>query len=155
MKGIVKRRKTQREYYKKHSEKIRMRKNKWRKENPEYYINYRKEHSKQEKIRAKKWRVNNLEKSNIIVRKSRLKKYGITLDKYDEMFKNQNGVCAVCLKQESVKISGKTKLLSVDHNHTTGKVRQLLCDNCNKAIGLLKDNSLLAKRVEEYLIKWE
>lgn len=152
--SIVKRREAQKEYYQKHSEKIKLRKKKWREEHPEYHKQYRMEHTEQEKIRARKWALNNPDKAKLIERKNRLKKYGITVEIYDEMFKNQNGVCAICLKPELMKCKGTTRGLSVDHNHTTGEVRQLLCDNCNKAIGLLKDSSLLAQNVMNYLIKW-
>ena len=62
-------------------------------------------------------------------------KYGITEEDYDNFYVEQNGCCAICNKHQS-KINRR---LSVDHNHKTGKVRGLLCDNCNCGIGNLKD----------------
>ena len=74
----------------------------------------------------------------------RLKKeYGISIEEYDERLKKQNGCCAICLKQPS------KKRLAVDHSHSTGKIRGLLCSNCNTAIGKFKDDkSLLAKAID-------
>ena len=59
-------------------------------------------------------------------------KYGITQDELDAQVAVQNGVCAVC-GQEPDK-------LHIDHNHDTGKVRGLLCGNCNRALGLMYDD---------------
>lgn len=58
-------------------------------------------------------------------------RYGLTKEDYDIMLKNQNGVCAICGLPET------KKNFSVDHNHNTDKVRGLLCQKCNRAIGLL------------------
>ena len=55
--------------------------------------------------------------------------YGIDLVKYNEMVKSQNGVCAICGCAEL----RKRKFLHIDHNHSTKKVRGLLCGNCNYA----------------------
>ncbi len=63
-------------------------------------------------------------------------KYGITLDDYNEMFIKQDGKCAVCGNHQS---EIKTAL-AVDHCHSTGKVRGLLCGNCNRGIGMLKND---------------
>lgn len=80
-------------------------------------------------------------------RRAELKRlYGITLEDYVEMFKNQNGVCAICFKECKTK-----KSLSVDHNHESGKVRGLLCNACNRAIGMLGDSSETLRRAAEYL----
>ena len=61
-------------------------------------------------------------------------RYGISKTEYDSKFKDQGGKCAICNEEQS------EKRLAVDHCHRTGKVRSLLCDNCNKAIGLLNDD---------------
>lgn len=75
-------------------------------------------------------------------RKYELKtQFGITVEKYNEMFKLQNGVCAICKQPETVKSSkGRLKQLAVDHCHDTIKVRGLLCYTCNVGIGFLKHN---------------
>ena len=73
--------------------------------------------------------------------------YGITLQEHQEMYKNQNGVCAIC-KGEG---DGKWKKLCVDHDHKTGKVRQLLCRNCNMVLGQVGDNANLLEEMIKYL----
>jgi hypothetical protein len=72
-------------------------------------------------------------------------RYYITLKDYSDLFQKQNGVCAIC------GTPGGKKRLCVDHDHQTGKVRGLLCDNCNVGIGRLKDNSELCHRASLYL----
>lgn len=69
--------------------------------------------------------------------------YGITLEDYEIMFKNQEGKCFICNVLKEV--------LHVDHCHETDKVRGLLCGNCNKALGLLKDNISVLNKAIDYL----
>jgi hypothetical protein len=72
--------------------------------------------------------------------------FGIGVEDYNTMFRNQNGVCAIC------KLSCSTgKRLSVDHCHDTGKVRGLLCTNCNNGIGHLMDSIELLAEAIRYL----
>lgn len=82
-------------------------------------------------------------------RQSQLKiKYGITLEQYDKLFKNQRGLCAICGKAETTK---GYRNLTVDHSHNTGEVRALLCRKCNVALGLLNDDSELFLKASNYL----
>ena len=61
------------------------------------------------------------------------RKFNLTLTQYKELLQKQNNVCAIC--------GGTcTKSLAVDHNHNTGKVRGLLCNNCNRGLGHFKDS---------------
>jgi hypothetical protein len=76
--------------------------------------------------------------------------YGITLEQFEEMRVIQNCSCAICGKHES---QNKNKKLHVDHDHKTGKVRQLLCNGCNTGIGLLKEDTSLLQKALDYLIK--
>lgn len=62
-------------------------------------------------------------------------KYGITAEDYDEILERQGGVCAVCGGPPKGK-----RFLSIDHVHETGEIRGLLCDPCNRGIGLLGDD---------------
>ena len=78
------------------------------------------------------------------------KNYNITEEQYDEMLKIQNGCCAIC---GTDKPTGKWKVFAVDHNHETGKIRELLCNECSRGIGLLKDDSNLLIKAAQYLIK--
>lgn len=72
--------------------------------------------------------------------------YGITAEQYEEMSARQHGLCAMC---EHVCSSGKQ--LAVDHCHSTGKVRALLCMNCNQGIGKFKDNPELLRKAADYI----
>ena len=74
------------------------------------------------------------------------KRFGINLEEYDKLLKEQNGICAICRKKP-------TMILSVDHNHKTGKVRGLLCYNCNVGIGMFRENISLMKKGIKYLEK--
>jgi hypothetical protein len=62
-----------------------------------------------------------------------LKKYGLTDEDYNNMFTAQGGKCLICGKHQSE----LKKALSVDHCHSTGNIRGLLCNNCNVGIGFL------------------
>lgn len=93
---------------------------------------------------AREWRKNNPDKAkNIELRKM----FGITLEDYHIMLETQGGVCAVCKKAESY--AGYS--LAVDHCHATGKIRGLLCNSCNRAIGLFKDSVDNLKSAIAYL----
>jgi hypothetical protein len=92
------------------------------------------------------WKKNNIEKNKLSIQKSKLKtKYGITLEQYDEMVKEQKGVCYIC------KNENPTRKLNVDHCHKTGRVRKLLCDKCNMTLGLINDSQELLKQFIFYL----
>lgn len=73
--------------------------------------------------------------------------FNLTLEDYDTLLKHQRGRCAVCKKFP--KVGGNR--LSVDHNHVSGLVRGLLCWNCNRALGRLKDNLELIEALAEFL----
>ncbi len=81
------------------------------------------------------------------------KSYGITFEDYERMHAEQSGLCAICRLAEAVKIRGKLIKLAVDHCHDTGKVRGLLCVNCNKALGHFKDDVELMSKAIQYLRK--
>ena len=71
------------------------------------------------------------------------RKYGITLEEYAHLENNQNHSCATCG-------SSDTRLV-LDHCHDTGKVRGLLCDPCNLALGKVKDNTQTLTNMIKYL----
>ena len=78
-----------------------------------------------------------------------MKKYGLTEEQFRAMETKQNSLCAICGKTEK----NIDRNLSVDHDHVTGKVRGLLCSNCNRGLGYFKDNSELMKKAAEYVIQ--
>lgn len=67
-------------------------------------------------------------------------KFGITLQQYEIMEQFQGFKCAICKKQETAMRLGEVKMLAVDHCHVTGKVRSLLCADCNLTLGKMKEN---------------
>lgn len=80
------------------------------------------------------------------------KKFNLSLDEYTEMLNFQGGVCKICKKPESgVNHTGRYFNLAVDHCHETGKIRGLLCNKCNRGLGLFQDNLELFKEAVDYL----
>jgi hypothetical protein len=77
------------------------------------------------------------------------KKYGITIKEYDNMLHEQNYKCYICHIHED-KLD---RSLAVDHCHSTGKVRGLLCGTCNRYLGQINDNVKTASRLLKYLQK--
>lgn len=79
--------------------------------------------------------------------------YKISLETYRKIYREQEGKCFICRQEGfSLKEVHKTSLL-VDHDHLTGEVRGLLCPNCNRALGLFKDDIEYLKRAIEYINK--
>jgi hypothetical protein len=76
------------------------------------------------------------------------KRYGITSDDYLLMLESQNNVCAICRGPQT---NTRTNYFDVDHCHKTGKVRGLLCTNCNHGIGKFQDDKKLMLHAYNYL----
>ena len=74
------------------------------------------------------------------------KRFGLTLDEYDQLWASQGGVCIGCGDDN---IAGRR--LAVDHDHKTGEIRGLLCDRCNRALGSCKDSPAILRRLADYL----
>ena len=84
-------------------------------------------------------------------RKSMLKHhYGITPEQYNAMYERQGGCCAICGRHQSK----FARRLTVDHCHGTGKIRALLCWNCNNGLGCYKDDPELLIKAYQYLQKY-
>ncbi len=112
---------------------------------------YRKKNKSRIAAHRHQWRSDNKDKMRRISSKARLKKvYGITPDEYDAMLLKQNGCCAIC-KTPASKYKRK---LHVDHNHTTGENRGLLCVRCNSGIGHFKENPTLLDAAKDYLLQY-
>jgi hypothetical protein len=94
------------------------------------------------KSHNRRWRERDPERAKRAGRKSRLKKYNLTIEAYDLLSESQQGLCKIC---------NLMKKLHVDHDHKTGKVRGLLCGSCNRAIGLLQENLKVFIAAMEYL----
>ena len=80
------------------------------------------------------------------------RQYNITVEEYDAMLKQQENACAIC-GSSTPGNSRRNTYFAVDHCHTTGKVRGLLCHKCNTALGLLQDNPETITNILSYLQK--
>lgn len=99
-------------------------------------------------IQQKSYREKNLveyrKRSRESGHRHRLKcKYRITQERYDEMYKTQNGVCILPSCGRSIEV--------IDHCHTTQRVRGLMCDNHNRGLGFFADEPKLLREAAEYL----
>jgi hypothetical protein len=105
-------------------------------------------------IAQKQWCKDNPDKDKSVTLK---KRYGITFEEYSGLFIEQGGKCAICefQEQEHDPRTGKKKLLAVDHDHITGKIRGLLCSKCNRGIGLFYDNVERMKRAIDYISRFK
>lgn len=115
----------------------------WRKRNPELIKEIRRKTDEKRKQ----------------VRRERryLENYGISLEEYNAKLKEQGGCCAICRNPERKLSKGGLEMqpLCVDHNHTTGKIRGLLCSGCNLAIGNMKENIDYLLSAVTYLRKYD
>lgn len=112
-------RKSQRKHYQTHREEIKAKQQLYRKEHPE-------------RLKLTKERYH--AKNPNIWRELGLRRFGWTLELYNAAFVEQRGLCAICGQP------GKDGKLHSDHDHSTGECRELLCINCNTALGGFKDN---------------
>ena len=136
------------EYYLKNKDKKIEQSKEYNIRNEDKYKIYQKEYKLKNKDKAKEYHLNNKDKA----KDSKLKrKYGITLNDYNAMRKQQNYRCAIpaCNKHESEFKYG----LCVDHNHTTDKVRELLCGNCNTIFGKAREDINILYGLIDYAIK--
>lgn len=115
------------------------------------------------RVRVKKWRTVNPEKRKAqekresdpnkeYNRRKHLKNvYGISLEDYDLLYLKQDGCCAICgIHQSSIK-----QRFHLDHCHTTGKIRGLLCQHCNHLLGRARDTRRILQSAIDYLDKTE
>lgn len=111
-----------------------------------YHRKYHKKHAAEISARNKKKRAESpIPYDREQRRKSHLKiTFGLSIDDYDKLVKNQNGACAVCGKKPK-------KRLHVDHCHATKAIRGLLCQKCNQALGLFQDDLRVLQKAIEYL----
>ena len=92
----------------------------------------------------KQWRDKNKEAQVKFLLKYR---YDLTPEKYEEMFNAQGGRCALCRE-----VYKRSRRICVDHNHDTGAIRGLLCDSCNKNVGVYEKWS---EKIERYLDEYD
>jgi hypothetical protein len=119
------------EYYRKNKKKLDAYKLQWKEENPDKARQHQATYSEKSKEKRQIWQ--------------REYRYGLSHDIFTKMLKEQSGSCKICGRSfESAKVF-------VDHCHSTGSVRGLLCPSCNTALGLIKDDLLWLQRAKTYL----
>jgi hypothetical protein len=117
-------------------EQARERTRRWIDENREHYDAYKAEYRRTGRAKEP-------------LRRAHLKaKYGLTVEQYDELLASQGGGCAVCGRTATEK-----RPLHVDHDHVSGRVRGILCFNCNVGIGSFQDSPTVMLAALEYLTR--
>jgi hypothetical protein len=114
--------------------------------------------------RVKEWQQANAERVNsyqrlrrqrpdvkAVSRAGHLKrKFGLTPDEYAEKLEWQHGVCLICRQPPA-----EGQFLDIDHDHTTGRPRGLLCRTCNQGLGQFREDPFLLAAAAGYLVMWD
>lgn len=82
---------------------------------------------------------------------SLLRRFGIDAKTFDRILAQQHGGCAICGTTKGLQVGSRELRLAVDHDHTTGAVRGILCHSCNNGIGRFGDDPALLRRAADYL----
>jgi len=123
---------------------------KWYRENSAKRQAYRLANVEKIKVSRRAYRLRKGDDLKVARRHSMRKStYGISQDEFEQMLADQGGCCAICKNREPV----ANRALAVDHDHKTGKVRQLLCSNCNRGLGCFRDDPKLLQTALEYQLR--
>lgn len=121
----------------------------------EQILEYKKHYREKNQEKIKKYRTEYNEKNREQIRKHN-KEYNfrkfksdanITFEQFNEMYDKQEGKCRICGRHQTE----LKRRLSVDHNHTTGKIRGLLCGKCNFMLGYASDDITLLSNAIKYI----
>ena len=123
-----------------------------------YKFELRRRYPECKECKSKRGKIYNSSKGKYLGLKRRLS-ISIDEERYKDMMRTQNHVCAICKNPEKIEISPKSKYsseaesrsLAVDHDHKTGKVRGLLCGRCNIMIGFAQDSVEILKSAVKYV----
>lgn len=115
-----------------------------------YYGRYRKLHRERRKAWNDVYRVEN-SLSLYVARVNRLLGTTLTAEDYEAKLAEQGGACAICRCPETNKFRGKVRRLAFDHCHASGRIRDLICAACNRAIGLMRDSPDRLRAAADYL----
>lgn len=119
----------------------------WATKNKEKRLEKQRDYRKNNKEEVSRHRRIYLQNNVDKVRTYHLKqRYGITVSELEGMFVNQNGQCAIC----QTEFLNRNKM-HIDHDHTTGNIRKLLCGDCNRGLGGFKDNPDILTQAINYL----
>jgi len=123
-----------------------------RKSHKVYYDKCNKKNFNYQKTRYKRYKENHAKRDRKTQLRGHLRrKYSITLEDYNSMVEEQNGLCAICGRTNSKK--GVFERLAVDHNHISGQIRGLLCNRCNVILGLGDEDINTFKNIISYIIE--
>lgn len=117
--------------------------------NKRYYESHKEARKEEQKTRRANYEQYELD-SQRESRWSRIHQINFTVVRYNEMFLEQKGCCAICGRHQSE----FKKALAVDHDHLTGEIRSLLCNPCNLIIGQLEIQSEIRVKCGKYLSNW-
>lgn len=130
---------TAKEWYEKNKEQAKKTAIAWQEKNPDY---------------KKEWRKNNPDKVKGYEERKKLRRYGVTIEQYNNLLDQQNNRCAICKEEEE---NGRPFHIDHDHSCCPGKnscgecVRKLLCYACNWGLGFFKDNPVFLRGAAEYV----
>lgn len=140
------------QYYSGNKEKVLKRIAEMHKKNPipgrEKAKNFAQKNPEKLKEYQKTWKERHPEKRKLYTRNSRIRAYGIEPETYYKMLEQQGHRCAICRAEP------KKRVMSIDHNHKTNKVRGLLCDGCNLSLGHLERDEWVEK-AKQYLAQYK
>jgi hypothetical protein len=138
--------------YRQNPEKSKTATKNWRIQNPGYDQKWRNENREKLNEYQRQWRLDNQEKVRLSNKNSHLKRtFGITLEEYNEIFKQQNHKCAACGNDNPGRKTG----WALDHDHITGKIRAILCNQCNTTLGNVKDDPKILQMLINYLGRFQ
>lgn len=151
--------KTSYKYYLSHKDELKRYNKEWHMKNKEHVKEYSRAY--REKIRKRRDYTLEYSKNNSEKIKDKatvwnlINKYNLTKDEFDQMLVSQNNLCAICGQPETKvhNISGRVQRLSIDHDHKTSVVRELLCARCNLVLGNCDDNINILQSCIDYLKK--
>jgi len=133
------------------------RKKRWQAANREQYLEQTRRQNARRRLnpahveaarrRTREWQEQNRERWM----DQRYRKYGLTYAEYLGLHQAQEGLCAICGLPETAIWRGVLRSLAVDHDHSTGAVRALLCQRCNHTLGRMNDDAALLRRAADYL----
>jgi hypothetical protein len=131
-----------------HAEKTKAKSRQYRLDHPDEHVAYNKAYWARNREKgaeqSRRWNAAHPDYSR---RRHWAKNYNLTPEQYQQILDSQGGVCAICSQVNTY----SRYQLSVDHCHDTGRIRGLLCDKCNRGIGLLGDDTALLAQAIKYL----
>lgn len=80
-----------------------------------------------------------------------IRRYGITVEQFGQMMERQQGRCAICGDPPDPNGVKAASRLHIDHDHTSGQVRELLCNHCNRGVGAFRDDPELMRKAIAYI----